>query len=296
VTERAVLDVQWSRHSFNNLLATQFVATPASAYDSYCITAPKDPRLPGGGGNQICGFTDLKPAYFGITPNNVVQSASKLGNVVDLYTGVDVNLNVRLKGGGTGAIGTSVGRERTDYCDMATLGQVGSNTNSSAGKIQLGGGAGSIGNSGGYPSTLYCNITPPFQPDWKGFLSYPLPWWGLRASGTWQNRIGPQILATEGAANGASSTLGRPLTAPTATLNLIAPGTLYGDRINQIDARLAKSFAAGRTRIQLTAGGYNLLNSSAVLAINSSYTSGLWLQPTVVMQGRLFKFGFQLDY
>ncbi|HEY7171169.1 MAG TPA: TonB-dependent receptor [Vicinamibacterales bacterium] len=296
LTERAVLDVQWSRHSFNNLFATQYVATPASAYDSYCITAPTDPRLPGGGGNQICGFTDLKPAYFGITPNNLVQSASKLGNVVDLYTGFDVNLNMRLKGGGSGSVGVSTGRERTDYCDMATLGTVGSNTNSSAGKVQLGGGAGSIGSTSGYPSTLYCSITPPYQPDWKGFISYPLPWFGLRASGTWQNRIGPQILATEAAANGASSTLGRPLTAPTAVLNLIAPGTEYGDRINQIDVRLSKSVPLGRTRLQLSAGAYNLLNAGAVLAINNSYTSGLWLQPTVVMQGRLFKFGFQLDY
>ena len=186
-----MLDVQWSRHSFNNLFATEHLATPASAYDTYCVTAPVDPRLPGGGGNQICGFTDLKPAYFGITPNDFVTSASKLGNVVDLYTGFDVNLNMRLKGGGSGAIGVSTGRERTDYCDIATLANVGSNTNSSAGKIQLGGGAGSIGSSSGYPSTLYCSITPPYQPDWKGFISYPLPWFGLRASGTWQNRIGP---------------------------------------------------------------------------------------------------------
>ena len=64
LTERAVLDVQWSRHSFNNLFATQYLATPASAYDTYCITAPDDPRLPGGGGNQICGFTDLQARIF----------------------------------------------------------------------------------------------------------------------------------------------------------------------------------------------------------------------------------------
>ena len=290
-----MLDVQWTRHSFGNLFATQYLATPASAYDSYCVTAPVDPRLPGGGGNQICGFTDLKPAYFGITPNNLVTSAGKLGNVVDLYTGLDVNLNMRLKGGGTGSVGVSTGRERTDYCDIASLAQVGSNTTSSAGKIQLGGGAGSIGSSSGYPSSLYCSITPPYQPDWKGLISYPVPWWGLHASVTWQNRIGPQILATE-AASLASSTLGRAFSFPSASLNLIAPGTRYGDRINQIDVRVAKSVKVGRMRAQVTAGGYNLLNASATMAINNSFTSGLWTQPTVVMQGRLVKFGFQLDY
>jgi len=295
LSERAVLDVQWSRHSFGNLFATQYLATPASTYDSYCVTAPTDPRLPGGGGNQICGFSDLKPAYFGITPNNLVQASSNLGNVVDVWTGGDVNLNMRFKGGGTGSIGVSTGRERTDYCDIATLAQVGSNTTSSAGKIQLGGGAGSIGNSSGYPSSLYCNITPPYQPDWKGLVSYPLPWWGLRASATWQNRPGPEILATE-AASLSNNNLGRPFTAPTATVNLIAPGTLYGDRINQVDVRVGKTVAFARTRLQLTASAYNLLNSSATMAINTSYTSGIWQQPTIVMQGRLFKFGFQIDY
>jgi hypothetical protein len=295
VTERAVLDVQWTRHSFNNLFATEYLATPASSYDTYCVTAPVDSRLPGGGGNQICGFTDLKPQYFGITPNNLVTSASKLGNVTDLYTGVDVNLNMRFQGGGIGSVGVSTGRERTDYCSIANVASVGSNTTSSAGKVQLGGGAGSIGSTGGYPSSLYCSITPPYEPDWKGLVSYPLPWWGIRASATWQNRIGPQILASE-TLSLAASTLGRAPSFPTASLNLIAPGTMYGDRINQVDVRLAKSVKFGRIRAQVTAGGYNLLNSSATMAINNSYTSGLWTQPTIVMQGRLVKFGFQLDY
>jgi hypothetical protein len=300
LTERAVLDVQWTRHSFGNLFATQYLATPASAYDSYCVTVPVDSRLPGGGGNQICGFTDLKPAYFGITPNNFVTSANKLGNVTDLYTGADVNLNMRFNGGGSGSVGVSTGRERVDYCSVASLAAMGSNTNSSAGKIQLGGGAGSVGSSSatstaGYPSSLYCAITPPYQPDWKGLISYPLPWWGLRASATWQNRIGPQILASETASN-STNNLGRPFSAPTANVNLIAPGTVYGDRINQVDLRLSKSLKFGRTRAQLTASAYNLLNASAALAYNSSYTSGLWRQPTIVMEGRLFKFGFQLDY
>jgi hypothetical protein len=301
LSERAVLDVQWTRHSFGNLFATQYQATPASAYDSYCVTAPVDSRLPGGGGNQICGFTDLKPAYFGITPNNFVTSANKLGNVTDLYTGLDVNVNMRFKGGGTGSMGVSTGRERSDYCSVANLASMGSNAVSSAGKIQLGGGAGSVGSTSatstaGYPSSLYCAITPPYQPDWKGLVSYPLPWWGLRASATWQNRIGPQILANE-AASLSTNNLGRSFTVPSANVNLIAPGTVYGDRINQVDVRLTKALKLGsRTRAQLTASAYNLLNASAALAYNSSYTSGLWLQPTIVMEGRLFKFGFQLDY
>jgi hypothetical protein len=299
LSERAVLDFQWTRHSFGNMFATEYQATPASAYDSYCVTAPTDPRLPGGGGNQVCGFADVKPAYFGITPNNYVTAANNLGNIVDVYTGFDVNLNMRFSGGGTASVGVSTGRERTDYCSIAAQAQIGSNTDTSAGKIYLGNYVGNnISNTGpsasAYPSTLYCSVTPPYQPDWKGLVSYPLPWWGLRASGTWQNRPGPMILANE-AAYLASPTLGRALSNPTALVNFIAPGTLYDPRINQVDVRFAKTIAFQRTRLQLTASAYNLFNSSAAMVINDQF-SATWLQPKIIMQGRLIKFGFQIDY
>jgi hypothetical protein len=65
--------------------------------------------------------------------------------------------------------------------------------------------------------------------------------------------------------------------------------------INQIDLRLSKAMKFGRTRVQVTASGYNLLNTSAALIINTAY-GPTWLQPTNVLQGRLFKFGVQLDY
>ena len=40
------------------------LVTPAD-YDPYCVTAPVDTRLPGGGGYQVCGLYDIKPAKFG---------------------------------------------------------------------------------------------------------------------------------------------------------------------------------------------------------------------------------------
>src|SRR6185436_8211931 len=36
-------------------------------YSPYCITAPSDSRLPGGGGGQMCGLYDISPALFGRT-------------------------------------------------------------------------------------------------------------------------------------------------------------------------------------------------------------------------------------
>ena len=60
LTSRLMLDAQWTYHKFGNFFATQYRATPADAYDNYCVTAPTDSRLPNGGGNQICGFVEYQ--------------------------------------------------------------------------------------------------------------------------------------------------------------------------------------------------------------------------------------------
>jgi hypothetical protein len=109
--------------------------------------------------------------------------------------------------------------------------------------------AGTIAATVATPSTLYCRVQPPFQADVKGFASYPLPWWGLNASATLQNRPGPQITASYTVTAAQVQNLGRPLGTSTATTALIAPGTMYGARVTQIDARLGKTFKVQRYRV-----------------------------------------------
>ena len=46
--------------------------------------------------------------------------------------------------------------------------------------------------------------------------------------------------------------------AANVTVNIVEPGTLYGDRINQLDFRVAKILRFGRTRTQLGLDLYNL--------------------------------------
>jgi hypothetical protein len=72
------------------------------------------------------------------------------------------------------------------------------------------------------------------------------------------------------------------------TVNLITPGTLYGDRINQLDFRVAKNLKFGSKRLTVGVDLYNALNSSAVLTYNNAYVpSGTWLQPISVLTPRL---------
>src|SRR5262249_23122918 len=132
------------------------------------------------------------------------------------------------------------------------------------------------------PSTLYCHVQPPFQADVKGAASYPLPWWGLQASATVQNHPGPQILARYTVTSAQVQNLGRPLGLGTAAAQLIAPGTMYGDRLTQLDVRFGKMFRVQHgSRIQASVDIFNVLNSSAVLSLNTTYGSS-WLSPTQI--------------
>ena len=234
---------------------------------------------------------DLKQTAFGRTPDNFVTAAKNFGDVTDVYNGIDISFTGRLPNGGVASGGVSAGRERTDFCSV--IGQAGmtANTDSTAGRV-------GETNISSYPSPLYCAVTPPYQPDWKGLISYPLPW-GLNASATWQNRAGAQRTATY-VVTAAQTTLGRAFSggAATQTLQIIEPGTAYDQRLNQIDARLGKTFRVGEARIQGTLSLFNLLNASTPLTLNSRFaTTTPWPQPTRILQSRLFKiWGRRIDF
>jgi hypothetical protein len=90
--------------------------------------------------------------------------------------------------------------------------------------------------------------------------------------------------------------------ATSITVNVVEPGTLYGDRVNEFDARFAKIFKFGRTRTNVGFDLYNLLNSSAILSYNQAFSptaltgASAWLSPASVLQPRFWKFSVQVDF
>jgi hypothetical protein len=84
----------------------------------------------------------------------------------------------------------------------------------------------------------------------------------------------------------------------TVTVNLVEPGTLHGDRVNQIDLRFAKIIRVGRTRTNVGLDVYNITNSGAVLTYNETFspTQTTWLTPTSVLQARFLKVSAQFDF
>jgi hypothetical protein len=244
---------------------------------------PNDPRLPGSG-SQLCGFYDVRPALVGRI-NNLVTQASEFGTQEEVYDGFDLGATARIPQGVTLAVGLNTGRSRTNNCfminrpDLAYPGTAAGVTSPRA--------------------DAFCDVRPPFLTQVKGYAVYPLPWWGLQASGTFQSLPGPMITASYVASNQVIvPTLGRNLSSGasgTVLVDLIAPGTQYGERLYQTDVRVTKTFRLGTKRLQGMFDVYNMFNANPVLTLNTRYGTN-WLRPLSILNGRLFKFGAQFDF
>jgi hypothetical protein len=265
---RVGVDVAYFHKWYTHFIATDNVLVAPGDYDPYCITAPRDPRLPGGGGQQICGLYDVRPSKFGQV-QNFVTFADQYGAQSEVYDGIDVTVNARLSRlvvqGGLNA-----GRTRTNNCFVIDSPQ------------QL----------------LNCDVRPPLLTQVKLQGTYSLPA-DVQVSGTFQTSPGPQITASYVATNAEiAPSLGRNLAAGatgTATVPLIPPGTVFGDRLYQFDARATKGFRLRDKRLRVMFDLYNVFNASTVIQLNNGF-GATWLRPTFILPGRLAKVGAQFDF
>jgi hypothetical protein len=129
--------------------------------------------------------------------------------------------------------------------------------------------------------------------------SYTVPKIDVTLATTFRSEQGQQLAAnyTTGVAN---TTLGRPFAggSQTITVNLIEPGTKYGDRANQLDLRIAKNLRFGGTRTNIGMDVFNIFNSNPVLTYNQAFspTADTWLRPNSVLQPRYVKFSAQINF
>jgi len=270
-------------------------------FDPYCVTAPSDPRLPGGGGYQTCGLYDIAPTSFG--QSSLVVSRDTSGDEREIYNGVDVAIDVRLPKGINLNGGVNAGRTEMDFCGAVVNNpQIAfSNlTTADASRVTTLTLTGAPAGSSAPRLNAYCDVVPPWSADTQFKVSgtIPLPY-HFYTGLTYQNLPGIPYYASAVFNNAAiAPSLGRNLAAgatATATVDLIAPMTQFEDRIQQFDLRFARNFRFGGKNVEPEFDIYNALNASPVLSVNNNYGPS-WRTPIQILSGRLLKFGLKVTF
>ena len=279
LTPRVSMNVGYFRRWLGNLTVTDNLNLTASDFSPFSVTAPLDTRLPDGGGQVIDGFYDRDQDTVTIAPRNVTEPAKNYGKQIEHWNGVDASINARIAGGFVVQGGLSSGRTSTDRCEILAVVP-------EAGPLLV----------------PYCHQDTNFLTQLKFLGTYTLPKVDVQVSSTFQSIPGPLISANKVYQNAeVRSSLGRDLSAGAAnvTVNLVAPGTLYGDRLNLLDLRFGKVLKFGRTRSVISLDLYNTLNSSAVIGENTTYVNATptgWRIPTSIAPAHFAKFSLQLDF
>ena len=121
----------------------------------------------------------------------------------------------------------------------------------------------------------------------------------MQVATTWQSKPGPELSANWVVPNAViQPSLGRPLSggAANVTVNLLNPGQMYGDRVNQLDLRFAKILRFGRTNGPSSASTSTTSRIRAsTLTYNSTYGS-TWLRPNSFMPARWVKVTGQFSF
>jgi hypothetical protein len=293
VMPRVSVNVGYFRNWWGNWYTVNNLTNETSDWTPFSITAPVDPRLPGGGGQVISGLYDLVPTAV-VEVDEWATNSKNYAEQTENWQGVDVGVVARLRNGLTVQGGTSTGRTLADSCALrAILPEQGQGTR---------GDTSSITSNDGSPVNPYCREVEPYLTSFRGLATYTIPRIDVQVSGTWRNDPGDDLAANFVATNAyiaANGTLGRDLSESTnVTVNLIEPYTFYAPRRNNIDLRIAKIFRYGRTRTQVGVDIYNLTNTDVVTGFNQTFspTSRTWLTPTSIQAARYAKISAQFDF
>ena len=278
---RVGLNFGYYHRWFTNFTVTQNRAVTPADYDPFSIVAPSDSRLPGGGGYTVGGLYDLNPTKVGQV-DNFVTFAENLGGQSEQFDAFDFSINVRPRQRLLLQGGFSTGRTSTDTCGIVSQYKNSVTVNSSIGTVQ---------------SVDMCQLHTPFLTQFKFLGTYGIPKIDVDVAATLQSLPGPVIAANYTASNAeVQPSLGRPLSggAANVTVNIVPPGTMYGERATSLDLRFSKVLRFSQLRTGVNFDLYNLFNSNAVLSLNPAYAR--WQVPLSILNARLFKISVQLDF
>jgi hypothetical protein len=153
----------------------------------------------------------------------------------------------------------------------------------------------------------------PYNKNFKLAGSYPLLY-GITLSGSFQSQVGNSIRGMAATTGGEAMSITRgttrypancpapcpagavilPATFQPATLvvKLVPDGTVFTERINQVDIKISKTIKAGRVSILPTFEVFNLNNSDAVVSyVSTNVLAASYLRPNSILQGRIIGIG-----
>jgi hypothetical protein len=288
------VDATFFRRWYGNFTIVDNRAVTATDFTQFSITAPVDSRLPGGGGNVISGLYDVNANKFGQT-DNITTFAKNFGKQVQMFNGVAFTVNARMPHEIILQGGIDTGTITQDVCDIRS--KVPEYTVADPYSVPVvAAGTSTSTLSLASPLAWHCHTERP-QTQVKVLGSYIVPKIEVQISSALQSIPGPEILSFFTATNAMiAPSLGRPLSGGVAnvSVNLVAPGEMYGERLNQLDIRLARPLRVGRTKTTFQFDLYNALNVDAITGVNTNYAT--WLRPQAIILGRFAKLGVQFDF
>jgi hypothetical protein len=292
VLSRVSVDVAYARRSFHSFTVTDNLNRNPSQYDAWTITAPSDPRLPGGGGYPITVYTPTAAAA-AVPAQNYITWETDFGPARTAYwQGVDFTANARTRQGLTLQIGTNSGRRKDDFC--ATALRIDNPDWRTAG-----------------PGGTNCRSNPPYQTTVRGLASYTIPRVDVLVSTAIRSQPPLARVATWPVPNSVVlQLLGRIPPGGTAGGNTnIAlfddDHQLYADnRRTLVDLRVAKIFRFGTRRLDIGMDAENLLNTNYTTGYDNTYQysvgnttmGGTWNNPTAIFTPRFVRLNFTVSF
>ena len=271
VTQGLSVSAGYNRNWDGSFIVTENTLIGPQSFDEYCITAPVDQRLPGGGGNQLCGYYDIQPQLFSLGTLRVTN-AKEFGKPERYWDGFTFAANGRLPRGIRLGGGLDVGRQVDDHCYTVDV----PNQPNDITNVNTGG--------------PFCRI----ETKWADLLDFrfrgsvPLAG-GFDASFIYRNTPGAEqsALLTVTSADVKFKNAARTTLTAAKTINLYAPNSVYGDRFKQLDVAVNKSFNIGWGRLRTAFDVYNVLNGNSNQSVVTAYSVARWLRPVGFLDARL---------
>jgi len=277
VLPRIGVELGYQRRWLVNSLVTDNLARGPEDHTEFSVVAPTDPRLPDGGGYTLSGLYNVTAAAAARLNDNLQTLASNYADRTDATDSINLNVTARPRFGLVLQGGFNTARTQSDSCALQAL----------------------VPESGA--TNPWCDNSSGWVTRFTALGTYTIPTIDVLVAGTVRSDQGVRLAANWAAPNSATVGLNRPfagIAGQTVTVNLIEPGTLFGDRVNEVNLRIAKVLQFGRTRSNIGIDIYNIGNVAPVLSYNQSFSTATttWLRPNSVLQARYVKLSAQIDF